>query len=339
MTSALDIVKYALKCGFEKCGIIPVDRMRGYELRLDERMARFPEIRSKTEGFRSFTNPQEEYPWAKSIVVCAYWYGKYRIPAQLEGRIGRHYLVDGRQDENAPEHMASRRLEAYLNECGIRTACERDFGITALRWAAKEAGIGIIRKNNFFYGEKGSRYSLEAFLIDRELEHREECALKPCGDNCSLCMRACPTQSLAGPYAMNRNTCVSCLTTWDAWDLRKEPLREKIGDWIYGCDACQDACPHNRNAWEAAEDFLGLEELAQKLTLEQIVRADYVFLERVLQPKFWYIPADRVWRFKVNALSAMLNNYRPEYRECICEACHDANEHVREMAAWVLDQL
>lgn len=53
-------------------------------------------------------------------------------------------------------------------------------------------------------------------------------------------MKACPTGSLEMPYMMCRNTCVSCLTTWDGWDLRKEPLRDKFGKWIYGCDACQD---------------------------------------------------------------------------------------------------
>ena len=50
-------------------------------------------------------------------------------------------------------------------------ATDRDFGITALRWAGMKAGIGIIRKNNFFYTEKGSYQYLEAFLIDEPLQY------------------------------------------------------------------------------------------------------------------------------------------------------------------------
>jgi len=88
----------------------------------------------------------------------------------------------------------------------------------------------------FFYTERGSYQYLEAFLINKSLEYIAETNIRPCAEKCNLCREACPTESLEAPYMMCRNTCVSCLTTWDGWDLRKEPLQDKFGGWIYGCD-------------------------------------------------------------------------------------------------------
>ena len=134
-------------------------------------MEHFPQTKEKYESFRSFAHLQEEYPWAKAIVVVSFWYGKYRIPKEIQDHIAKYYLTDGRRNVNSEGYRASVALEQYLNDCGFQVATERDFGITALRWAGMQAGIEIIRKNNFFYTEKGSYQYLEAFLIDAPLRH------------------------------------------------------------------------------------------------------------------------------------------------------------------------
>ena len=100
-------------------------------------------------------------------------------------------------------------------------------------------------------------------------------------------------------------------------DLTTEPLRAKMGRWAYGCDVCQDVCPFNRGAWSGGEEFPGLSELAKYLPLTEIVEADYDTLKNIVQPAFWYIPADKVWRYKTNALNVMLNDYSPEYLPAI----------------------
>jgi len=336
---SMEIVRTAMELGYDKCGIIPVERMLGYEEKLEERMEHFPETREKYEGFREFAHLEQNYPWAKAVVICSYWYGKYHIPDEVQGRIAKYYLTDARRDTNAEGYQTSVAFEKYLLESGYRVATDREFGVTALRWAALQAGIGIVRKNNFFYTEKGSYQYLEAFLIDQPLEYIAENTVRPCAPTCNLCSRSCPTGSLEGPYMMCRNTCVSCLTTWDGWDLRIEPLRDKFGKWMYGCDACQDACPYNRRAWTGEEEFPGLEELAKRLTYSEIVKAEYSWLETVVQPKLWYIPQGKEWRYKTNALNAMLNNYLPEYLPTIQEACQDSHKEVRDMAEWVLEKL
>ena len=337
--NSLDIVNKAIELGYDKCGIIPVEMMHGYEEKLEERIEHFPQTKEKYEAFRSFAHLKDNYHWAKSVVICSFWYGKYRIPNELQGHIAKYYLTDGRRNAESQGYKTSIAFEEYLKNCGFQLATDRDFGITSLRWAALQAGIGIIRKNNFFYTEKGSYQYLEAFLIDVPLKYIAENSVRPCAEKCNLCMKACPTNSLEAPYMMCRNSCVSCLTTWDGWDLRKEPLQSKLGKWIYGCDICQDVCPYNRNAWTSGELFPGLDELSKHLAYPDIILADYDWLENVLQPKLWYIPKEKVWRYKTNALSAMLNDYKEEYLSIIKKACSDKYKEVREMAEWVLEQV
>ena len=74
--------------------------------------------------------------------------------------------------------------------------------ILPLRYAAVAAGLGIFRKNNFFYGEKGSYYELEGYLLDVSCEYRESHNLRPCADTCKACQNACKTHALCGPYTM-----------------------------------------------------------------------------------------------------------------------------------------
>ena len=329
----------ALNMGYEKCGIIKISDMSGYEEKLNERIERIPELRSYYEGFYTFAHLQDTYPWAKSIVICARQYGKYNVPEHLKGLIAKYYLFDSRRDEQSKDFQDSLRFEAYMQEIGLKTATKRKFGITALRWAALKAGLGVVRKNNFFYTESGSWVHLEGWLIDKELESVEIPTVKECPKHCNLCIKACPTSSLSEPYTMNRSSCISCLTTWEGWDLPNEKFNAQMGGWVFGCDVCQDVCPVNKNRWKATEEFPGLSELGQNISLEKIVKMDYTFLEEALQKKFWYIGKNDVWRWKTNAINAMMNDYKQQYREYIYEARNDSNEKVREMAEWAIQKL
>ncbi len=329
------IVEKALDLGYEKCGIIRVADVLDYAEKLEERIARTPENTAKLSGLARVANIPQTHPWARSIVVCVERYGQYRVPENVQGLIAKYYLMDGRIDPNTPAHQRSVAFEQYLHALGIRTETERKYGITALRWAAHKAGLGIIRRNNFFYTENGSWVHLEAWLTDAEMEYKHAHGLKPCPPNCNRCIAACPTKSLSEPYLMSRAACVSPLTTWEGDDLTHEPLSPLMGTWVFGCDACQDACPFNAGKWASAQEFPGLAELVEGIDLEQIVRMDYAHLLSAMQPKFWYIQPDRVWKWKVNALNAMRNSYDPKYDSAIDAACDDPHEQVREMAAWV----
>lgn len=336
---AIKIRDEALKLGYEKCGIIKVDEMYDYEDRLNERIEKVPITKGFYSRYYNFAHLQDTYPWAKSIVVCIKRYDNYHVPEHLQGVIGKTYMFDSRVDEKSKEFQDGLKFEKYMQGLGIKTHTERKFGVTGMRWAALKAGLGIIRRNNFFYTEKGSWLTIEAWVIDEELEYKETPNIRACSEKCNLCIKACPSKSLSEPYTMNPLACVSCLTTFAGRDMPNEIFKEAMGDWVYGCDVCQDSCPMNKNKWIGNEDFPNLEELSKKISLEKIIKMDYDFLENVLQKKFWYIPKNDVWKWKVNAINAMINNYKEEYKTSIYEALEDSNQKVREMADFAIKKL
>lgn len=340
MVEPEQIREKALDLGYEACGIIGIHGVEDYLEKLQGRIKEFPESAPLLERHTRFIHLENQFPWAKSIVVCLRRYGKYAIPAHLEGLIAKYYLVDSRTDEQSPDYQGSAAFEDFLQSLGMQTASDRKFGITALRWAASKAGLGVIRKNNFFYTPtSGSWVYIEAWLIDKSLELTQGQASQACPKNCRKCLQACPTQSLCSPYSMDQTKCMAYLTAWGAEETLHNRDTPRRGKWVFGCDACQDVCPFNANQWEPREDFPGLQALAEHISLEKILAMDEGFLQKVMAKKFWYIPPNEAYRWKINALNAMFHNYHEGYLPFIDRARGDRDAPVRQRAERIREAL
>lgn len=336
---AQTVKRRALALGYEKCGIIKADEMLGYANALTSRINEYPADRLFLESLARFSDVRATAPWTQSVIILSRPFGKYRIPELLRDHFASVYLVSETHIPDSRENADSQAFGESLADLGIMAITDRKHGLTAMRWAAQKAGIGIIRKNNFLYTESGSWVYLSVWLIDHALELKEKCSLRPCPENCHRCIDACPTSALKRPYSTQPTACISCITGFDEGDLKSHPANRAMSQWIYGCDACQTACPHNRTPGRETEEHPALKEFEKRFSLAGILDMSNEDLKSNFGEKFWYISEDRLWKWKVNALNAMNNGYKEEYLPAIEKACHDPEPMVRSMALWVMQSV
>ncbi|MDO5558637.1 MAG: epoxyqueuosine reductase [Oscillospiraceae bacterium] len=288
-TLAQEIYDNALECGFDNCGIIPLSDLDGYKQRLDERKKKVPQSEQFYNAMDGFTKIQEQYPWAKAIIICTTWIGKYRYPESLQGKYAKAFFLS---PESAPDSKANQdkiRFETWMTENNICWEGGKKYGALRnfpLRHAAVKAGLGIFRKNNFFYTEKGSYVELEGYIIDKECVLKQTTNIRACSESCTLCQKACKTHALCAPYTMNPMACISFWTTYGQGQIPPHLEENQFSDWICGCDDCQDACPNNmRHDWTSGEAFPGLDDIIELAQPENILKASDDSLCKHIIPK------------------------------------------------------
>ncbi len=196
-------------------------------------------------------------PDLKSILVVAAPYegaSTSRSLPEQHGRIARY--AKGRDYHRVIEKRL-KQLEAFL-----RKLCEEDhFPLRTLRTVdtsplleralAEMAGLGFFGKNTCLIQPKGgSFFFLATLCTNLELSYDEPITWD-CGA-CTLCLQACPTQALVGPYELDARRCISYLTIELKTEVPQE-LRPLMGDWLFGCDICQEVCPYNRSRPEGLD--------------------------------------------------------------------------------------
>ena len=111
-------------------------------------------------------------------------------------------------------------------------------------WAEK-AGIGWIGKHTNLINDKiGSWFFLSEILLDFKLEYNEPFSFDLCG-SCTKCIDDCPTDAIVDEYVLDSNKCISYLTIEKRDDI-PDDFKDKLNNWIYGCDICQQVCPWNK---------------------------------------------------------------------------------------------
>ena len=109
-------------------------------------------------------------------------------------------------------------------------------------WGQK-SGLGWIGKHtNLINSKIGTWFFLSEIIIDFEMKYNKPFTYDLCG-TCTKCIDACPTEAL-DDYILDSNKCISYLTI-EHRDSIPDSLSDKLNDWIYGCDICQEVCPWN----------------------------------------------------------------------------------------------
>ena len=193
-------------------------------------------------------HPRHVLDGVRSIVMVAMNYRTAQpAPAgPLEGRISCYAWGD---DYHRIMRERLKQLAAFLQteQPGCLTRAVVDTAPLLERDFARLAGIGWIGKNTMLINKRlGSWLFLGALLTDLELDYDQPHAADHCG-TCTRCLDACPTQAFAGPYQLDSRRCISYLTIELRGPMPQE-LRPLVGNWLFGCDICQDVCPWNRKA-------------------------------------------------------------------------------------------
>ena len=286
--------------GFAACGFAAADDFPDYPKALDAIVGRFPETGGFYAPMYRRASVRNNFPWAKSLVVCLRFYGKYLVPPGISGCIGKNYLFDSRVAPN-PDYSVTRDFTGYLRSLGMKV---RKGGLPD-RLAAARAGVASVARNNFSYSQGlGTWFNIVSYAVDGEFEPDKPLPEAPCPEGCDACIKACPTGALTGPYTMRMDRCVAFLTYGATLPLDPE-LARRMGRWIYGCDACQEACPLNRGIWQEKESLGYLDEISWLLNPGTLSVMDEEVYRKAIQPLFPYIPADNPGRWRYNAGRAL----------------------------------
>ncbi len=249
------IRQFALGIGFDLVGFTPADSLpqdeealrtwlsNGYAGEMGY-MARDPSRRS---------NPKQILPEAKTIICLAlnYYSGDHPPPRDhLNGRISRYAW--GKDYHQVIEEKLD-RLEAFLRDevdPSLKIKRYVDYGPILERAYASRAGLGFIGKNTMLIThELGSWVFLAQLITNLELEYDQKLSsnhrpFSQCG-SCTLCIDACPTGAIIAPFTLDARRCISYLTIENKGEI-PVPLQAQMGNWVFGCDICQEVCPYNQ---------------------------------------------------------------------------------------------
>ena len=121
-----------------------------------------------------------------------------------------------------------------------------DTGAILERSHAQQAGMGFIGKNTMLiHPRRGSYFFLGEILLDAPFDQYDYPHQETMCGSCTRCLVACPTDAFPEPYILDSQRCISYLTIeYKGWI--KPELRPLMGNWVYGCDVCQEVCPWQR---------------------------------------------------------------------------------------------
>lgn len=238
----IEIKRRAAELGFAATGIARLDR-NPHAAELDRWLAD-GHAGTMTYLHRQAAkrkDPRRIMPGARSAVVTLtnYFHGSAPGP----GRVAQYAWSPDYHD------VLGARLEqlaAAIRDVvpGATTRCYVDAGPVPERELAQLAGLGWIGKNMMLiHPEIGSFTFIGVVLTDADLTPDLPFEADRCG-TCTRCLDACPTQAFVAAHDLDARACISYLTIEHRGEF-SETQRAQVGEWVFGCDVCQDVCPWN----------------------------------------------------------------------------------------------
>ena len=282
-------------------------------------------------------------PGARSLAVVGLDYRAFTIPDEVLNDPARGRIASYAWGLDYHDIMTPRleKLAAWLQVESGQTMSHRvyvDTGAILERSHAHEAGLGFTGKNTMLiHPRRGSYFFLGEILTDLEFDSYDAPGRETMCGNCTRCLRACPTDAFPAPHVLDARRCISYLTIehkgWIDRDLR--PL---MGNWVYGCDVCQDVCPFQRFAQPTNEpDFYPPDVDRAAPSLLDLLTLD----EAAFRTRFAGSPISRIKRERLlrNACIAAGNWGHADAVAPLQHLLDDASPLVRGHAVWALRRI
>ena len=329
------VVARALALGFDACKVAPAGPPRhgsDFQAWLDSGAA--GEMEWMARGAEKRGDLQKVLPGANAVIVVALNYFQGDEPpgrSATSGRIARYALGDDYHDLMLDKLEV---LSGFLSEHGGTQKCYVDTGPILERDYAAAAGIGWHGKSTMLIDPKlGTWFFLGEILTTLELP--ADPPQEPRCGTCQRCLVACPTGAITEPHRLDARRCISYLTIELKGSIPLE-LRPLIGNRIYGCDDCLDACPWNRFA-SASREAAFAARPASRMTLREYLALDDVEFRQLFQRS----PIKRIKRrgFLRNVCVALGNAGNREDLPALEIAAADSEPLIAEHAAWAIAQI
>jgi len=337
-TLTAELRRQAEALGFGLCGVCPAVTPSGVNRLHDWLAAGFAgEMSYLADRAAAYADPRQVLEGARSIVLLGLDY-RTAAPKPValgQGKVSRYAWGDDYHDLIRTRlHTLADFLRTAAPGCHARGVV--DTAPLLEREFAQLAGLGWIGKNTLLINKRrGSWFFLAALLTDLDLEYDAPHEADHCGV-CTACLDACPTQAFPAPGVLDARRCISYLTI----ELRSPipvELRTGMGDWLFGCDVCQDVCPWNRHSPEASEPAFLPRAGQDPLELAELFALD----EAAFRRRFRGSP---LWRPKRRGLlrnaAIVLGNQRATAAlPALLLGLADEEPLVRGACAWALGQI
>lgn len=246
-TKSTLIKNIAEKLGFDQCGIAKAERLDKEAKRLENWLHKgyHGEMSYMENHFEMRVNPAKLVPGAKSVITLLYNYHPSEIQHENVPKIAKYAYGDDYHDViRSKLHELLFSLKEHFGDVQGRGFVD-SAPVLERAWAER-SGLGWIGKNgNLINTKKGSYFFIATLITDMELESDSPLKQDYCG-TCNKCVDACPTDAILINKTLDATKCISYITIEMKSKNIATELEEKMSDWIFGCDICQDVCPWNR---------------------------------------------------------------------------------------------
>ncbi len=271
----------AIRLGFDACGFAKARQLDSQARKLEEWLLgqKHGTMQWMENHFDKRIDPTKLVPDSKTIisVLCNYRNSKADEEHQRIAipKISKYALGDDYHD--VLKRKLVQLFEFTKNLLGsLEGRVFTDSAPVLDKAWAVESGLGWVGKNsNVLNKNLGSFFFIGEMIIDAELTY-DSPTTDHCG-TCTRCIDACPTQAIYEPMRVDATKCISYLTI-EFRDQIPNEFHSKMGEWMYGCDICQDVCPWNRKA--------PLGKNAEFTARESLLNRDQDFWNELDMPKF-----------------------------------------------------